>query len=151
MDIDPELIKGTIDDLRRSLATLLQERNALDVMIEAANARLATWERKLEESKTVKESKASARRIERRPKGVNRIAITDFLAARINGATTAAVQKGTGLPWSSVRGTLRRSPQIYFEENGLWRLHNPPKLRVAALNGLSSQDIAAETIASGED
>jgi hypothetical protein len=151
MDIDPELVKGTIEDLRRSLTGLLQERTTLDSMIEATNARLATWERKLEESKTAKDSRPAKRsRDERRPKGANKRAITDFLAARLNGATPSAIQKGTGLPWSSVRGTLSRNTEIYVEEAGLWRLRNPPRIKVP-LNGLSPKDVAAETVAEGND
>lgn len=138
MDIDSELLKGTLDDLRRSLAVLLEERKILDAKIEASNARLATWERKLEEVKSGRdrEARIPKHKQDRRPKGANKNAINDFLAVRLTGATASAIQKGTGLAWSSVQGTLKRNTTLYVEEDGLWRLHNPPKTDLAdRLNG----------------
>lgn len=133
MNDEATLIRGTIEDIGQSIEHLKLEALRISKELEAKETRLAAWNRRLQQIGGVSVPGTISLR---RPRGANLSAITKALQASQTGLGAAEIQKTTGLPWSSVQGSLKRNPELFIEENGLWRLR-PESMQIdlVAING----------------
>lgn len=135
---DRELIEGTIEDIRQSLAGLRHKHEEIGAEIKAKEGRLIAWEARLSE---LGASGVIAGR-HRNPKGANLRSVAGYLAPKIEGVAASQIRTDTGLPWSSIQRTLGKHADVFEEVNGLWRLRPEAakKLGVAtaaAMNGIA--------------
>ena len=118
-----ELLEQTINDLEFSLHQLELQINESMQEFTARRRRLETWKQRLTELKGPEEQTAEPDgKRTRHPKGANLRAVVTCLESSILGRTASEVQRETGLPWSSVQTTLKKHPDVFVEENALWKL-----------------------------
>jgi hypothetical protein len=126
LEAEEELLKGTIEDLKESIARLEEQRFKLTNEISAKKDRLLKWNTRLAQlQKEVEEPFGSSPTKPRRRKGQNLRAICDLFAIK-DGLSVSEVSDQLGIAWSSARRTLETSP-IFVSRDGLWYLRDSNK------------------------
>lgn len=106
-------IQGTLEDIRRAIKVIEEERDAIDARLSDAKARLTFWQTRLETADSQQT---------RRKKGQIIEALRIAFESIPNGATLKDLSEKTGIPPSSLRTTLMRAEAKL--KAGVW---SPPE------------------------
>lgn len=116
------LIAGTLKDIEGAIERLEADRQEIEYELGEKRRRLQQWRARLSEL----DRKSGTEKATRRRKGENREVIAQRLTAeRGRGLSIAKIADSTGLPWSSVRATLKRNTETFVEREGVWYLREP--------------------------
>jgi len=144
-----QLITGTLSDLEDSIEELENRIEYMTDELKGKKERLATWRNRLARLGQGEDAERH-----RRPKGENLRAVINCLQGVVNGLATSEIQRRTKLAWSSIQATLKRNPDRFVEQDGLWRLRKAGIVAAAPPKGMFAQilnnELDLDTLDSGE-
>jgi len=124
---EADLIQGTIKDLEAAVEQLQVNRDEILKSLEEKEERLAAWKLKLAQLNTAIFSTPLGTR-KRRTKGENMREVRGYFENHMDrGCSVTEIAKAVGIPWSSVRKTLKGNPEMFSLKDDLWYMNRQTK------------------------